>query len=246
LLRSEETIVRHSFRALLVLLMTFLLAGVSALAEDILLKDGTKITGKIIGVKDDTFQVKTSYGDIQIPRAEIISISFPENQPKEGAEAVPEVDESLVGTTYTNRTGKFQMTLPAGWKLFPEIRKESKDIIAAITSPDGMIILMVTPESFSGTFNSYKALVELNLKGSFGEYKRLSEAEVTVDGRTAVKWVWTGLNKQANNAPMKSALLILPYEGKYVRVAFITLEPLFDDAVPAIDKIFASYKSLQR
>ena len=48
-------------------------------AEEIQLKDGTKVTGKIVGVSGETFQVKTAYGDINIPRSQVISITFPEN-----------------------------------------------------------------------------------------------------------------------------------------------------------------------
>jgi hypothetical protein len=87
-------------------------------AEEIQLKDGTKITGKLTAISGDTFQVKTAYGDIQVPRAEVISITFPENQPKkDSAESKPRppVDESLNGTSYKNRTANFQLAVPQGW-----------------------------------------------------------------------------------------------------------------------------------
>ena len=42
-------------------------------AEDILLKDGTKITGQITGVNADKFVVKTTFGEIQVPKTK----SFP-------------------------------------------------------------------------------------------------------------------------------------------------------------------------
>ena len=56
-------------------------------AEEIQLRDGTKITGKLTGITNDTFQVKTAYGDIQVPRAQVLSINFPENQPKKESDA---------------------------------------------------------------------------------------------------------------------------------------------------------------
>jgi hypothetical protein len=232
-------------RRFLVAVFLLALAGAAVCAEEILLKDGSKITGKITGVKDEVFQVKTSYGDIQIPRTEIVSITFPENQPKAAKEdALPEVDESLEGTRYVNRTANFELALLAGWKLAPEIRKQSKDIIAALSTSDETVLLLVTPESYSGSFTSYKALVEVNLKGSFGNYQKQDETELTLDGKKGVKIVWTGLNKQANDAPMKSLVAIVPYEKRMVRVAFITLEPLFDENRQAMEKILATYKSL--
>lgn len=51
-------------------------------AEEIQLKDGSKITGKITGVDGNTFQVKTAYGEIKVPRTEIVTIQFPENSTK--------------------------------------------------------------------------------------------------------------------------------------------------------------------
>lgn len=232
-------------RKFLVALFLLALAIASVCAEEILLKDGTKITGKITGVKDDVFQVKTSYGEIQIPRAEIVSISFPENQTKDAeGETLPEVNESLEGTRYVNRTAKFELTVPAGWKLAPAVRKQSKDIIAALSTPDETVLLLVTPESYSGSFASYKAIVQVNLKNSFGNYQKQEETELTLDGKKGVKIVWTGLNKHANDAPMKSLVAIVPYEQRMVRVAFITLEPLFDENLQVMEKILTTYKSL--
>ena len=45
---------------------TVALACVPVRAEEIQLKDGTKVTGKLTGITNDTFQVKTAYGDIQV------------------------------------------------------------------------------------------------------------------------------------------------------------------------------------
>ena len=59
-------------------LLVLSLAGLPARAEEIQLKDGTKVTGKLVSINGDSFQVKTAYGDIQVPRAQILSIEFPE------------------------------------------------------------------------------------------------------------------------------------------------------------------------
>src|SRR5580704_1391968 len=92
-------------------------------AEEIQLKDGTKITGKIISLSGDTFQIKTAYGEIQVPRSEVLSITFPENQPKDSSQTEPPVEESIQDGTYTNRTENFQIMVPKGWKNAPEFRK---------------------------------------------------------------------------------------------------------------------------
>jgi len=70
-------------------------------AEVIELKNGNTITGKLTAINGDTFQVKTEYGEMQVPRSDVVSITFPENQPKkdEATAQPPSIDEPLDGTT---------------------------------------------------------------------------------------------------------------------------------------------------
>ena len=234
-------------RSVLLALVLLAFTGAVVFAEEIHLKDGTKITGKILGVKGDVFQVKTSYGEIQVPRSDIVSINFPENQPKaaddEESEPAP-VDEVLEGTQYTNRTAKFRMTIPEGWVLFPELRKNAKDVVAALASKDKTLLFMVTPEAFTGSLNSFKGLAEMQYQTSFGDYQKLSESEITLDGRKGIRLTWKAVNKQANNAPMKSLVVILPYEGRIVRLSFLTVGPLYDEAVATVEKMIMTYATL--
>jgi hypothetical protein len=216
-------------------------------AEEILLKDGTKITGKLTAISGDTFQVKTAYGDIQVPRAEVVSITFPENQPKkDSAESVvrPPVEESLNGTAYKNRTANFQLTVPQGWLLAPELRQETPAIVASLKSPEEIYFLVVTPEKFSGTLTSYKGLAELQYQTKFKDYEKLSETSVQMDGRTGIRMIWHGKNPSANDAPLKGLVYILPYESRMLRLTFLTVEPLFDEGLPVFEKIAASYQTM--
>ena len=144
---------------------TVALACVPVRAEEIQLQDGTKVTGKLTGITNDTFQVKTAYGDIQAPRAQVISINFPENQPKkesdaEEPKAKSAIEKSLNGATYTNVAEKFHVNVPKGWLLAPELATQSADIAAALKSPDQIYFLFVTPEKYLGTLATYKVLVE--------------------------------------------------------------------------------------
>lgn len=213
-------------------------------AEEIQLKDGSKITGKVIGVSGDAFQVKTNYGDISVPRSEVVSITFPENAPKSAASdaaTAPPVDEELTGNVYTNRTAGFRVTVPSGWKIAPELRT-SKDVIAALDSSDETLFFMVTPEKFSGTLATYKVLAETQYQKTFSGYVNDGETEAQLDGRKGIRMIWHGTSK-ANNADLKFLVYILPYEGRMVRISFFTLPPLFSDGIPVFDKIAASYHS---
>jgi hypothetical protein len=230
---------------------TIALACVPVRAEEIQLKDGTKVTGKLTGITNDTFQVKTAYGDIQVPRAQVISINFPENQPKkesdgEERQAKSAIEESLNGATYTNVTEKFHVNVPKGWLLAPELAKQSADIAAALKSPDQIYFFFVTPEKYLGTLATYKVLVETQYQLKFKDYEKMSESQIQLDGKNGIRMIWRGKNAAANNASMKSLVYIVPYENRMVRLTFLTLEPLFDDGVPTFERSHPLIKQPQR
>ena len=222
------------------LLAMFLLCLPHLFAEEIQLKDGTKISGKVIGVKNDTFQIQTSYGSINVPRSDVVTIAFPENQPSTANSPMP-IAESLIGTTYINRTANFQVAMPNGWRLAPEMRK-SKDIVAALKSPDSTLFFLVTPEPFAGNLATYKVLAETQYKSKFSDYEKVSESQVQIDGRSGVRMVFHG--KTDKTTTWTWCVYILPYDSRVVRLSFLTLEPLFNDAVPVFEKIAASYRSM--
>jgi hypothetical protein len=212
-------------------------------AEEIQLKDGTKITGKVIALNGDTFQIKTAYGEIQVPRSDILSITFPENQPKDD-QTEPLVDESIQDGTYTNRTEHFQIMVPKGWKNAPEFRKGKLGVTAALKSADETLFFFFTPERFDGNLSTYKVLVETQYQAKFKDYQRLSDSEVQLAGRTGIKLVWKGKSRDLGEAETKFIVYILPYDGRMVRLSFGTLEPLFDDAVATFETMAASYRAV--
>jgi hypothetical protein len=192
-------------------------------AEEIQLKDGTKITGKLVGVNGDTLQIKTAYGEIQVPRADVISINFPENQTKQAVAGTPAglprpVDETLSNGKYVNRSGGFTVQVPPDWKLAPQVLAQTPSLIAALQSADATQLFLVTPEKFAGNLNTYRVLVETRMVAT--------------------------ATKKDNGTPFKFLVYLIPYNGRVVRVTFFTLAPLYDDASPTFDKIAASYRSL--
>jgi len=230
---------------LLGILGTALLAS-SLAAEEIVLKDGTKVVGKIVGVKGETFLVRTSYGEMRIPRSDVITINFPENQPQPEAKELRPIDESLEKDLYVNRTEGFRVNVPEGWiSVLDSFRTDaSADVVTALSPPDRTLFFMVTPEKYEGSLNSYRGLAEIQYQTNFNEYEKVSEAEIQLDGRTGIRLVWRAKNKE-NGAPLKSLVIILPYEGKMQRLSFLTVEPLFDEALPTFENILKSYATIE-
>src|SRR5215472_655448 len=164
-----------------ILILGFLLAAlVPASAEEFVLKDGTKIQGRMVAVKGDKIEVETAYGKMQIRRSDILTINFPEN----GGTAVSQssadpgkarpVDESLTGTQYVNRTGHFTLTVPIEWKINPELRAGT-DILAGLSSRDNMRFVVIEHETFAGSLESYKGLVEIASRRNVNDFEKLSE-----------------------------------------------------------------------
>ncbi|MGB4784295.1 MAG: hypothetical protein WAQ77_06250, partial [Candidatus Acidiferrum sp.] len=161
-----------------ILLFGFLLAALvpASAAEEFVLKDGTKIQGRMTAVKSDKIEVETPYGKMQIRRSDILAINFPENRgtavsehASDRAKARP-VDESFTGTQYVNRTGHFTLSLPMDWKISAELRANT-DSLAALSSRDNLRYLLVEKESFAGSLESYKGLVEMVNRRKFTHYE---------------------------------------------------------------------------
>lgn len=214
-------------------------------AEEIHLKDGTKLTGQLIGVTADKFQIKTAYGEIQVPKSEIVSINFPENEPREEAapaSATPEIDQTLEGDAYLNRTENVRMTVPSGWSVAPEFN--SKDIHGGLKSADETAFVFITPEKFAGSVQTYAVVVETQLQNKFKDYEKIAQFDTTLDGRPAVRMLFKAKNQNVNNMPLKFLVYMVGYDGRVVRLSFGTLEPLFEKALPDFEKMAASYKSI--
>jgi len=64
-----------------------------AQADDLKLKDGTKISGTIVGFEENSFKVKTNYGFALVQRDQVILISMPE-APKPPVDKAPAVAEA--------------------------------------------------------------------------------------------------------------------------------------------------------
>jgi hypothetical protein len=221
-----------------------------AQAEEFLLKDGTKITGTLTGVAGDKLQIKTAYGDISVPRAQIISITFTENQPKPAATAasataIRPVVESLHDGKYVNQSAGFEVTLPADWKLAPSLLDSVPSLIAALSSGDETRLFAVTPEKFNGTTDTYRVLVETQIKTNFTDYQEQEQNDVTIEGRKALRMVCVASNK-GSGTQLKFLIFIIPYEGRMMRLSFWTLVPFFNDALPVFEKIAASYQTLPK
>jgi hypothetical protein len=86
-----------SFSALIVtasaMIAASLLAPHSLRADDIKLKDGTKISGTIVGFEENSFKVKTSFGFAIVQKDQVVSISMSDAPKSADKSAEPSADK---------------------------------------------------------------------------------------------------------------------------------------------------------
>lgn len=231
-------------RRILSTLPLFLVVALPAKAEEIVLKDGTKIVGHMTGVTGDKIEVDSAYGKMVFKRTDIVAINFPENATGStldaaGKKDVPNVEESLRGTQYINKTGKFALTVPPEWKIDPKLGR-SQAMIAGLSSGDDMRFLSVTQEQFTASLESYKGLLEFKYRKAFGGYEQLSQSAVTIDGKSAMVISFRGTLSQGG-LPVQYLVAIIPSGTTFTRVATWCAEPLFHETQPTFEKILASF-----
>ena len=232
----------------------FVVAAMPAAAEEIALKDGTKIVGRMSALSADKIEVETAYGKMQLKRADVLTISFPENgapsassapTPAPGATVKregPAIDDSLQGTQYVNRSGKFAMTLPPDWRINPNLSK-APATIAALSSRDDMRYVLVSREEYNGSLESYKGLGEIIARKSLSNYEELSSSPITIDGKQGLLVSYRGNLPKADNLPVQFLVAIVPSGNTYTRIAAWCVEPLFHETQPMFERIMSSYHS---
>ena len=227
--------------------LLFLTVALPALAEEIVLKDGTKIIGRLSGITSEKIEVETSYGKVQLNRSDIVTITFTENSGKapEAATAkppLPKLDESLTGTQYLNRTGKFSLTLPPEWVIDPNLRT-APSTFAGLSSKDRMRFAMVVQEEYPGSLDSYREVNVLSARRSLSNFEELSRSESTIDGKPAILVFYRGVLQKANNLPVEFLSAYIQSGNTYTKISVWCIEPLFHDMQPTFEKIVASYHS---
>jgi hypothetical protein len=240
-------------RSLLVFCLAASLPAVAA-AEEISLKDGTKIIGHMTSLTGDKIEVETSYGKMQLKRTDIVAINFPENGPAPSSASSSDsgtaakadstsrlVDESLQGARYLNRTGKFSLTLPQDWVINTDVHR-NPETLTVLSSRDKTRFLMVMQEEYPGSLESYKDLTMLAARKNLNNYEELAQSNVTIDGKAALMVFYRG-NSQKGGLPMEFVSAIFPSGNGYSKMTVWCVEPLFHDMQPTFEKLLSSYRN---
>jgi hypothetical protein len=104
---------RHSPFAILLATLVVVSARATQ-ADELKLKDGTKIVGTIVGFEENSFKVKTNYGFAVVQKDQVLSISITESAKKLDVEKKPEpsVEKPAPPAPAVNSYKKYNTTPP--------------------------------------------------------------------------------------------------------------------------------------
>ena len=75
----------------------------AAQADELKLKDGTKIVGTIVGYEENSFKVKTNYGFAVVQKDQVLSISITDSAKKLDPEKKPDAIRRETGAARAGR-----------------------------------------------------------------------------------------------------------------------------------------------
>lgn len=238
--------------------------SIPAKAEEVSLKDGTTIVGKVIAIDGDTFTIQMSFSKMDIPRSEILSISFSENQP-EGETTAPvsttvlkSVDQSISRTIYTNGTAHFTLNVPDGWKLNDALARRVPTAVGAVTASDPHEMILMETVSDTNNAEEEMQIIASTLKASFEGYEKLVESPVEIDGINGDSLSFraiipvgnvrtqAGTDEPANTTvktPIKYLVVVLPEQSQTIILMCAAPEAIYDQFEPTFQKIVSSFHS---
>jgi len=203
---------RWLYSVLCLLCLPYLPAG----ADELKLRDGTKITGKIVGFEDDHFKVETPYGFALVRRDKVASITMTEEKknakptvpapapapagstspsasPTSSASPAssapsppPRIREEVEGTTYTNHVYGFRLYKPPSWQVIEGAHRTLPNAVVAMGTSDETTLLVVGREPVRGSLESQASATERRLSEIYENYRSLGDEKTTVAGQPAL------------------------------------------------------------
>jgi hypothetical protein len=160
-----------------------------------------------------------------------------------GKADLPKIDESLYGTEYVNRTGKFSLTLPPEWIINADLRHRPVTL-AGLSSSDKTRFAIVEQKEYPGSLASYKELTMAAARVTLSNFEELSQSSATIDGKRAILVLYRG---NIPVPPSTSVELVTAFisrsDNNFTKVTAWCAESLFHDMQPAFEKLVTSYHS---
>ena len=187
-----------------------------AMAGEVILRDGRKLTGTIAGVERGVYRLETDFGVALIKKEWIARIEFSGTAKKKAAAKPPvrlprapsppppslirerrppggRVQERIKGTTYINESYRFQLFKPPTWRILEQAARSIPSAVTVLGTPDETTMLVVGSVLYEGPPSAYAEILLAALRQSYSEFVTKPEDRVRVAGRPAIRRRFRGM-----------------------------------------------------
>ncbi len=239
--------------------------GVCLPADEIVLRDGRKITGTVVGIENGMFRVETDFGVALVRKDKVARIematpaagdkaspagSAPAARPTPAsARSAPAIQERrppdgrlrehVEGTTYVNESFGFEMFKPPTWRILESTVRSIPSAVAAIGMEDESTMLVVGSVLFDGPPAAYAAVLDTSLKRLFSDFARGAEEQTVVAGQPAVRRSFQGV---ADGQEWHGVAVNLTDGKAHYGIIGLTREETYQFKSSVIAKVIGSFR----
>ncbi len=246
-----------------------LLAASLLAADEIVLLDGKKISGTVVGFENGSFRVETDFGVALVRKDKVARIEVAQPSPpgasgtigSAAASPVPparpgrvamrslaiqerrppggRIQEHVEGTTYVNDSFGFEIFKPPTWKVLENTTRNVPSAIAALGTPDEATLFLVGSVLFDGSPQAYATVLDSSLRRLYSEYEPGLEEQAVVAGRPAIRRQFRGV---AGGRDWHGVVVNLADGSAHYGIIGVTSEEIYQFKESVIGKMLASLR----
>jgi len=238
-----------------------------AAAEEIVLKDGRKLSGTITGVEKGSYRLETDFGIVLVKKEWIARIDFSPAAGKDtgaansaAAPATPaarpapppppptirerrlsgtRVEERVEGNTYINDSFRFELFKPPTWRVLEDRARSIPSAVAALGTPDETTMLVVGSVLYEAPPAAYTKVLDSALRQNYTEFATGPEQQVQIAGRPAIRRTFSGV---AGGYEWHGLVVNLANGAEHYGIIGITRDESFQFKEGVISKIVNSFR----
>jgi hypothetical protein len=156
-------------------------------------------------------------------------------------------NQSIEGTTYSNRTAHFTLTIPLGWHITDSVIKSTPNVIGTVAAPKGGVGIVIGRYKVPFSPQWTQQILEHTFSEGIHGYHRISESPMKIDGGDASSFVFQFDNPQGVKSPIqgsssgKALVVLIRNEDGVLEMMCEAPDPLFGQTLDLFKAIVFSY-----
>jgi hypothetical protein len=169
-----------------------------------------------------------------------------EAAPSKAPAVSPNIQQSIQGTTYDNKTANFTLTVPEDWKPSELFTGQVPGLVGALMAPGGSAAIMIQRYYFPGA-KAGAAILDSRYQSNIKDYRKLSEGPLRIGGKDSYFFVYRALfpygpPEEKRFLPARVLVVLIPHGESVLGFLCQAPESEFDKYKPVFDKIVGSFK----